>query len=365
MSQTARRKSRAGELEDLTQVFVQSPALVRPLADESLAERRRFARELSDIVAAQVAPPIDPTVSIAGEQIAGLPVRSYTPGGWDTNTGPLLVFLHGGGFVFGEPHELINDSLLSNRARSTGVRILSLGYSLAPEFPFPAARDEATRVWLALRAAHPAARMGLGGVSAGAAISISTVLELTACGAPLPDFLLLEVPPAGPDPMPADQDLAGADLHPGVREQLAIYPLALAAYRGRPGDRLLSSDSPDPLRLPPTLILIAEHDALRPGAEVLAARLHAAGTAVTAQVIADTIHGSIGATRRCQAAREWEAVVAGWLAPPSGPGHARSDSDSDSESGSESGVSRSSEPGGLAPLAPGALPPSEGEHHAA
>ncbi|RKW71553.1 alpha/beta hydrolase [Galactobacter caseinivorans] len=357
MSQTARRRSRAGELEDLTQVFDQSPALVHPLADESLAERRRFARELSDIVAAQVAPPIDPTVTIAGEQIAGLPIRSYTPGGWDTNTGPLLVFLHGGGFVFGEPHELINDSLLSNRARSTGVRILSLGYSLAPEFPFPAARDEATRVWLALRAAHPAVRMGLGGVSAGAAISISTVLELTASGAPLPDYLLLEVPPAGPDPVPAEQDLAGADPHPGVREQWAIYPLALAAYRGRPGDRLLSSDSPDPLRLPPTLILMAEHDALRPGAEALAARLHAAGTAVTSQVISDTIHGSIGATRRCQAAREWEAVVAGWLAQPSGPDRAPSES--------APGVSPSSEPGGLAPFAPGALPPSEGEHHAA
>lgn len=308
MSRTAQWERRTRELEDLTRVFVESPALVRAVTEESLAEWRRFARALSDIVAAQVASPIDPSVTIASDQVAGVPIRTYTPRGWDIDAGPLLVFLHGGGFVFGEPHELINDSLLSNRARATGLRILSLGYSLSPEARFPVAREETARVCAALRSWCPTAWMGLGGTSAGAAIALSAVTEMIAAGERLPDGLLLEVPPAGPGSAPTEED------HLAVRDQHANYAAALAAYRGAAEDALLASDHPDPLLFPPTLIMMAQHDVLREGGELLAERLAAAGTAVTAEVVPGTIHASIGSTLICEAAREWEATVAGWLA---------------------------------------------------
>lgn len=94
---------------------------------------------------------------------------------------PLLLYLHGGGFVIGSPDT--HDSLCRQLALRAGVAVLSLDYRLAPEHRFPAALDD---VWAALEwlidgggadaLGLDSTRIAVGGDSAGATLSAATAL---------------------------------------------------------------------------------------------------------------------------------------------------------------------------------------------
>ncbi|GHG39629.1 MULTISPECIES: alpha/beta hydrolase [Amycolatopsis] len=70
---------------------------------------------------------------MAGREPAGVPAP-----------GPAIVYFHGGGFVLGsiDTHEGACRPL----AEEAGVRVVSIGYRLAPEHPFPAAASDAAGV---------------------------------------------------------------------------------------------------------------------------------------------------------------------------------------------------------------------------
>lgn len=107
-------------------------------------------------------------VTVAGG--AGpLDARAYTPPGF-TAPGPLLVFFHGGGFMSGSLDS--HDSVCRTLADEAGVKVVSVGYRLAPENPFPAATDDVIASFrdIATRAAEfgaDPARIAVGGDSAG------------------------------------------------------------------------------------------------------------------------------------------------------------------------------------------------------
>ncbi len=95
------------------------------------------------------------------------PARLYEPAGLE-RPGPLMLYLHGGGWVLGSPASY--DGLCCFLARHSGMRVLSASYRLAPEHPFPAAVDDAHSAlqWtLANAASLGATRVGVGGDSAG------------------------------------------------------------------------------------------------------------------------------------------------------------------------------------------------------
>src|SRR5688572_20312611 len=66
--------------------------------------------------------------------------RLYVPPGAAT-PGPLLVYLHGGGWVVGDLDT--HDQSCRFIAREAGVRVLAVDYRRAPEHPFPAALEDA------------------------------------------------------------------------------------------------------------------------------------------------------------------------------------------------------------------------------
>ena len=86
----------------------------------------------------------------------------------------IIVYFHGGGFVAGSPqtHRCVTAWL----AKLTGMRVLSARYSLAPEHPFPAQRDDAVAACDAALSAidSPAGRgrLFLAGDSAGACVAL-------------------------------------------------------------------------------------------------------------------------------------------------------------------------------------------------
>jgi acetyl esterase/lipase len=92
----------------------------------------------------------------------------------------VLLHIHGGGWALGA-HDL-QDPLLEAVATSARVAVVSVGYRLAPEHPYPAANDdcEAAALWLVrnARAEFGTERLFIGGESAGAHLSVVTMLRL-------------------------------------------------------------------------------------------------------------------------------------------------------------------------------------------
>lgn len=276
-----------------------------------LTARRADARRLADALAALTAriPPaacriseiLLPEVAVPGARRPIL--RIHEP--WDAS-GPLpsQLFLHGGGFVHGSSRESVNDAVLAERTLRTGIRHLCLDYALAPEHPFPAARDQAIAALGALRERAgelgiDPARLGLGGNSAGASIAAAAAVEIARRGERPPHHLLLEVPAVSLEALGS-----------AAAEQVAEAQQLVALYAPGAGAEAFVADAPDLPPLPPTIIATAEHDPLRAGAELLARRLREAGGDVREILTPGTVHGSPGITGISAAARDWQEAVA-------------------------------------------------------
>lgn len=113
--------------------------------------------------------------SIAGPA-GSIPLRVFTT----PNATGVLLHIHGGGWAFGSHDQ--QDFLLDAIADATGLAIVSVGYRLTPEHPYPAANDdcEAAALWLVRNARREfgSERLFIGGESAGAHLSVTTLLRL-------------------------------------------------------------------------------------------------------------------------------------------------------------------------------------------
>ncbi len=219
--------------------------------------------------------------------------RLYTPPRGSERL-PVLVYLHGGGWVAGSV--ATHDPFCRLLSEAAGVIIASVEYRLAPEHPHPAALDDALAAvhWAANNAAQwggDATRLAMGGDSAGghlAAVAANRLYATT--GAPSLRALLLLYPVT---------DHPSAN-HPSYTENATGYGLEANLMRWMweqyaPG---ASPDDPDvsPLRLqalpplPPTLVATAEYDVLRDDGSAYAVKLGAAGVGVTHMHAPDMHH---------------------------------------------------------------------------
>lgn len=106
-------------------------------------------------------------------------VRIYRPesGG----TGGALFWIHGGGLILGNPG--LNDRECSAWARDLGLVVVSAGYRLASQHPFPAALDDLYQSWRWLQGAVAALgidpqRVVVSGQSAGGGLAASLVQRI-------------------------------------------------------------------------------------------------------------------------------------------------------------------------------------------
>ena len=105
----------------------------------------------------------------------------------------LLIYFHGGGYCSGSI--VSHRRLVTEAGRAGGLRTLAVEYRLAPEHPFPAARDDALTVWRRLRREGCAAnQIAVGGDSAGANLTLALARELKRAGQDLPGCLWLLSP---------------------------------------------------------------------------------------------------------------------------------------------------------------------------
>jgi acetyl esterase len=223
-----------------------------------------------------------------------IPVRVYVPTG-EPGPRPVLVYFHGGGWVIGDLDT--HDATVRAVAEASGATVVSVGYRLAPEDPFPAAIDDCLAAvrWVVDNAADlgvDPGRLALGGDSAGGNIAAIAAAELTGAGVAV-RFQLLVYPVTD-----------GTMGHPSIDENAEGYFLTKDTmdwfweqYVGVDGDRTAPRVSPMHLPdgvlpgLPPALVITAEYDPLRDEGEAYAARLEAAGVDVTAHRYDGMIHG--------------------------------------------------------------------------
>jgi acetyl esterase/lipase len=78
-----------------------------------------------------------------------IPIRIYTPCATDADSPPAIAYFHGGTGVFCNIGT--HDGLCRILANASGCRVISVGYRLAPEHPFPAGIEDATSAmrWIA------------------------------------------------------------------------------------------------------------------------------------------------------------------------------------------------------------------------
>ncbi len=113
----------------------------------------------------------DETVTLAGGTIIN---RIYNPDVTDLT----VLFVHGGGWVIGSLDT--HDQIARWIAAQTGARVISIGYSLAPEHPFPRAVEECREVFEKTIYTARNARIFVAGDSAGANIAAMAILRLDA-----------------------------------------------------------------------------------------------------------------------------------------------------------------------------------------
>ncbi|EGF92961.1 alpha/beta hydrolase fold family protein [Asticcacaulis biprosthecium C19] len=130
--------------------------------------------------------------TVPGRDGNAIPIRIYRPDGVAKDA-PVIVYYHGGGFMFGSI-EAFDPSVRMIAAEAKAI-VVSVGYRLAPEHPYPAAWNDAEDAydWVAANRLS-GGQIGLAGDSAGGTLAIATALRARDAKKPMAVGLLLFYP---------------------------------------------------------------------------------------------------------------------------------------------------------------------------
>lgn len=202
--------------------------------------------------------PPDPAIEYQAIDAGGVPSElGVAPG---ARTDATLLYLHGGGYVFGSRKS--HRDLVARLGKATGIRTLAPDYRLAPEHVFPAAVDDAFAAyrWL-LDTGTPPERIVLAGDSAGGGLSLATMLRCKSAGVPQPRAAALFSPFT-------DMGATGDSIEEN-RERDFLVNHATTSGLGATymGDADVKSPEGSPIYgdlagLPPLLIHVGSHEAI-------------------------------------------------------------------------------------------------------
>lgn len=130
-------------------------------------------------------------VQVKNDTVAGLPSEWLTP--QDASSDTLLLYWHGGAYLMGSCRS--HHAMVSHIANAAGVRALLPEYRLAPEYRFPAALDDAVKLYRQLLAdGVPPQKIVVAGDSAGGNLTVAMLLALRHGGDPMPRAAVLLSP---------------------------------------------------------------------------------------------------------------------------------------------------------------------------
>jgi acetyl esterase len=235
--------------------------------------------------------PVEPVASVEDREVAGVPVRLYDPSPGAAS--PVLVYLHGGGWVIGSRNT--HDGVCRALANRASCRVASVEYRLAPEHPFPAGLEDA---WAVTQAAAEGALGGgvppavaVGGDSSGG--NLSAVVALRARDAGVPLALQVLIYPVVDCDLDTESYRRCATGNGMTADDMEWY------WRLYMGDADRAQPDASPLRAPslagvaPAHIVACEHDVLHDEGVAYARRLEREGVPVTLRDERGLIHGYI------------------------------------------------------------------------
>lgn len=219
----------------------------------------------------------------------GVPIRIYWP---TLEQLPLLIYFHGGGWSRGSLNT--HDAMCRRIAKEANCIVVSVDYRLAPEFPYPAAIQDAQTVYAwcqqnALALGAKPSKIAVGGDSAGGTISAALTSELTETSSVLPQFQLLIYP---------SLDLTFGQKSVKTFSEgffMTKHALEYFASNYAKGHNLKDWHI-SPLfyrkyaQLPPAIILTADCDPIRDDGQVYAHKLIEAGVNVAQKNVPGLIH---------------------------------------------------------------------------
>jgi acetyl esterase len=275
---------------------------IAPLLDELIAANRpssrtlplpdgraNFAGQFAPVTAyPEVGAVEDLVIPAGGRQV---PVRVYRPPG--PGRPGASVFLHGGGWVFGDLES--HDGVCRSITRQSGITTVAVHYRRAPEHPFPAGLEDAVGVvrWLASHGGEigvTAPPLAIVGDSSGGNLAAAAALVLRDEGGSPVTFQALLYPATDPA-MNTESYRENADDPFLSRDEMEWY---WAQYGGgaAPADpRAALSAAADLRGLPPTYLMAAGLDPLRDEGLAFADALRRSGVPVRSREYPDMPHG--------------------------------------------------------------------------
>lgn len=247
--------------------------------------------------------PVHPELRVEDRTIEGpggaIPIRIYwPPTGSGDDALPVVVYLHGGGFVLGDLDT--HDGTARQHAVGADAVVVSVDYRLAPEHPYPAAVEDAwaATLWVVEHGAELGAdtsRLAVAGDSAGGNIAAAIAQQSRDEGGPPIAFQLLWYPSTLWDQsLPSFAENATAPIL-GTR---AIAQFS-RWYAGdldlsNPPVRMAPGRATDLTGLPAAYIGVAGYDPLRDDGIGYGKLLAAAGVPAEVHNAETMVHGYLG-----------------------------------------------------------------------
>ncbi|MFT6368337.1 MAG: acetyl esterase [Bacteroidia bacterium] len=249
-----------------------------------------------------------------------LALRMYAGGGGANK--PLIIFLHGGGWVIGDldTHHPFCQSL----CLKTGCTIVAVDYRLAPEHPCPAAHDDALAAtrWIMERMDQLGPNNGtliLAGDSAGANLATCTCLTLDPAERKLLAGEIVIYPVTDHysntfQDYPSYRDKAkGYSLTSSMMRWFWDIYLGNATPNGEPPPMSTPIHARNLSDLPATLLITAENDPLRDEGKAYAEQLSAAGVRVQYSHYDNEEHGFAATAGVSPAFNQLMDEVSAWV----------------------------------------------------
>lgn len=220
--------------------------------------------------------------------------RIYTPRVVDSGASmPIILYIHGGGWVMGDLDHY--DPTPRALAKRLGAVVVSTHHRQAPEYVFPAAHEDAIAAWRWTMenaeglGADPGLR-AIVGEGSGGNLGVNIVLDARGEGLPAPQHLALISPMVGTD--------FGLSSYAENRDAVPLNAATVEWFYSKyardaldlQGSKLNLIDRADLGALPPTTIILAEHDPLRSEGEHFAQALRRSGVWVDCTVYDGVTH---------------------------------------------------------------------------
>lgn len=245
----------------------------------TLAETREsFDTEMGRI-------PLADNVTVESLTFGNVPAEKITPA--NATPGKAVLYLHGGGHVFGSIKS--HRHFVSRLAVATKATAWHIDYRLAPEHPYPAAIEDALIAYRAILDSGIApADLVVGGESAGGNLAAALLLKLKQENLPQPAGLYLLSPWLDMTTTAESYDKVGAR-DPMISRE-GIVGVALAYLGNQPDTPLASPVRADVAGLPPMLIQVGSEEVLLSDSTTFANNAAMTGIDVTLRVWAGMPH---------------------------------------------------------------------------